>query len=184
MKVIKMFSAIVIAAAIGLASAVPAQAAAGCDVSVGSVWTPPGQRALRAEAVSHGPRCDKAIVVVTVRGADGTPLWVDARVGQFVMLFAGVKNTKAMKAALGEWILQNHQLKTAASLPAWPPGASQPASGEFPFMPDEAVDRDYYEAARRAKLPLFCYVQGMESMACVVLKDGGMMKLGVQLFPG
>jgi hypothetical protein len=24
----------------------------------------------------------------------------------------------------------------------------------------------------------------MESMACVVLKDGGMTKLGVQLFPG
>ena len=123
-------------------------------------------------------------MVLTVRGSDGKPLWVDARVGQFVMLFAGVKNVGAIKTALGDWIRQNHQLKTAASLPSWPPGAQQPASGEFPFLPDEAVARDFYESARRAKLPLFCYVQGMESMACVVLKDGGMTKLGVQLFPG
>jgi hypothetical protein len=169
-----------------LIAAGPASAAAvpGCEASVGSVWTPAGQRPFRAEAVSHGPSCDKAIVVVTVRGPDGKPLWVDARLAQFVMLFADVTNVRAMKTALGDWIRQGGQLKTAASLPSWPPGAQQPASGEFPFLPDEAVDRDFYESARRAKLPLFCYVQGMESMACVVLKDGGMTKLGVQLFPG
>jgi hypothetical protein len=40
------------------------------------------------------------------------------------------------------------------------------------------------EAARAARLPVFCYVQGMESMACVMWKDGGITKLGVQLFPG
>jgi hypothetical protein len=174
----------VLLVAVGQASAATAAAAPGCEASVGVVWTPAGQRPLRAEAFSHGPSCDKAIVVLTVRGSDGKPLWVDARVGQFVMLFAGVKNVGAIKTALGDWIRQNHQLKTAASLPSWPPGAQQPASGEFPFLPDEAVDRDFYESARRAKLPLFCYVQGMESMACVVLKDGGMTKLGVQLFPG
>jgi len=184
MKVTKSLLMLVAAAAMGLAWAEPSQAASACDVSVGFAWAPSGQRPLRAEAVSHGPRCDKAVVVVTVRGADGTPLWVDARVAQFVMPFAGVKSMKAMKAALGEWIRQDHQLKSTASLPTWPPGAAQPASGEFPFLPDEAVDRDYYEAARRARLPLFCYVQGMESMACVALKDGGMIKLGVQLFPG
>lgn len=171
--------------AVGAASASAPAAAPGCEASVGAVWTPAtGQRPFRVEAVSHGPSCDRAIVVLTVRGPDGKPLWVDARVGQLVMLFAGVKNTKAMKSALGDWIRQGPQLKNAASLPSWPPGAERPASGEFPFLPDEAVDRDFYESARRAKLPLFCYVQGMESMACVVLKDGGMMKLGVQLFPG
>jgi hypothetical protein len=31
---------------------------------------------------------------------------------------------------------------------------------------------------------VFCYVQGMESMSCVVFRDGGMTKIGVQTFPG
>jgi hypothetical protein len=32
---------------------------------------------------------------------------------------------------------------------------------------------------------VFCYVQGMESMACIGLsKDGQMTKIGVQSFPG
>ena len=66
----------------------------------------------------------------------------------------------------------------------WPPGAQQPASGEFPFYPEEGVDRDYYEKARAARAPLFCYVQGMESMSCVAIIEGGMVKLGVQSFPG
>lgn len=158
--------------------------AAGCDVSVGMPWAPARQRPFRAEAFAHGPSCDKAVVLVVVRGADGTPLWTDSRVGAFVMLFAGVKTSREMQSALTEWIRQDHQFKSAASLPSWPPGAEQPVSGEFPFLPDEAVDRDFYESARRAQLPLFCYVQGMESMACVVLKDGGMTKIGVQLFPG
>lgn len=184
MKLSKSILVLVLATAVAVSSAAPSHAASGCDVSASSVWVPPGQRPLRTEAVSHGPRCDKAIVVVTVRSADGTPLWVDAHVGQFVMPFAGVRTTTAMKTALAEWIRQDHQLKTAASLPPWPAGAEQPSSGEFPFLPDEAVDREYYEAARRARLPLFCYVQGMESMSCVALKDGGMLKLGVQLFPG
>lgn len=166
-----------------MVGAVPSYAA-GCEVSVGAPWNPPRQRPLRAEAFSHGPNCEKAVVVLTVRSADGSPIWVDARVGRFVFLFTDVKNTKDMQAALRAWIRQDHQLKSAGSLPSWPPGAEQPASGEFPFLPDEGVDRDFYEAARASKLPMFCYVQGMESMACAVLKDGGMTKIGVQLFPG
>jgi len=33
-------------------------------------------------------------------------------------------------------------------------------------------------------VPVFCYVQGMESMACVALQNGEMTKVGVQTFPG
>jgi hypothetical protein len=166
-----------------IATASPALAV-GCEVSAAVPWVPVRQKPFRVEAFAHGPSCEKAVVLLVVRGADGTPLWADSRVGAFVMLFAGGKTTREMQAALTDWLRQDHQLKSAANLPSWPPGAEQPASGEFPFLPDEAVDRDFYEAARRDKLPLFCYVQGMESMACVVLKDGGMTKIGVQLFPG
>jgi hypothetical protein len=162
----------------------PVRAATGCDANAASSWSPARQRPLKVEAFAHGGRCDKAVVMLVVRGADGTPLWTDSRVGAFVMLFSGVRTTREMQSALSSWIRQEHQLKSAANLPPWPVGAAQPSSGEFPFIPDDGVDRATYEAARALRLPLFCYVQGMESMACVVLKDGGMSKFGVQLFPG
>lgn len=161
-----------------------AVAAGACDVAVGSVWVPARQKPHRAEAFSHGPNCQKAIVVISVRGPDGSPQWIDAMKASDLMTFVDVKTTSAMKAALNEWIAQGGPLKTAGDLPPWPPGAQQPASGEFPFYPEEGVDRDYYEKARAARAPLFCYVQGMESMSCVAIIEGGMVKLGVQSFPG
>ncbi len=158
--------------------------AAGCDVTASVPWSPARQLTFKAEAFAHGARCDKAVVMLVVRGADGTPLWTDSRVGAFVMPFVEVKTRGDMQSALARWIRQDHPFKSTAKLPPWPAGADQPASGEFPFLPDEGVDRVTYEAARAARLPVFCYVQGMESMACVMWKDGGMTKLGVQLFPG
>ena len=162
----------------------PTQAATGCDLSAGTVWAPPKQRPLRVEAFSHGPSCDKAVVVVVVRGSDGAPLWVDSRTGSFVALFAGITSPAEMKKTLAVWIRQDHMFRSSANLPAWPPGADQPVAGEFPFYVEEGLDRDGYQAIRAARVPVFCYVQGMESMACVVLKDGGMQKVGVQSFPG
>ena len=37
---------------------------------------------------------------------------------------------------------------------------------------------------RGQKLPLFCYVQGMESMGCVALDGESITKVGLQTFPG
>ena len=37
---------------------------------------------------------------------------------------------------------------------------------------------------RGARVPMFCYVQGLESMACVALTSDGITKVGVQSFPG
>ena len=161
-----------------------AAAAGGCDLAVGSVWVPARQKPHRAEAFSHGPNCLKAIVVITVRGPDGSPQWIDAMKASDLMTFADVKTTSAMKAALNDWIAQGGPLRTAGDLPTWLPGAEHPVNGEFPFYPEQGVDRDYYEKARAMRAPLFCYVQGMESMSCVALIEGGMVKLGVQSFPG
>ena len=59
-----------------------------------------------------------------------------------------------------------------------------PRSGEFPFYPEPYYDRSGYEVLRQSDVPLFCYVQGMESIACVALENGRMEKVGVQSFPG
>lgn len=90
-----------------------------------------------------------------------------------------------MQAALAEWIdpARNTTLQTSSALPEWPASTEFPTNGEFPFYP-EGFTREAYNALRAAHLPLYCYVQGMESMACIVYGDGGVDKVGVQTFPG
>lgn len=161
-----------------------AVAGPGCDVSAWSTWTPGRERAHRVEAFSHGPSCAKAAVTIIIRGPNGTPLWVDAMPASQLMQFQEVKNNRQMVDALRDWVSNPSTFKSTADLPAWPKGADAPTAGEFAFYPDKDVDQESYEQIRAARAPLFCYVQGMESMSCVVLQDGGMTKVGVQTFPG
>jgi hypothetical protein len=102
------------------------------------------------------------------------------------MVLAQAHDQDAMRTALNEWIdpAHNTTMQTTSALPDWPANADAPASGEFPFYPESYVDRDSYIALREADVPLLCYVQGMESMACLALRDGQLEKVGVQSFPG
>ena len=169
-----------------LASAQTSPAAAGnCAQSASRPWAPVKGRAFRAEAFSNGPTCSLAVVTLVVRAPDGKVLWVDAAQTDQLMTFVEAKSRKQMARALGEWLFQSHGFKSTADLPEWKKGADAPASGEFPFYPEAGVDRETYEQIRAQRLPVFCYVQGMESLSCVALaKDGGMTKVGVQTFPG
>jgi len=162
----------------------PAQAAASCSASAAVPWMPLKGRAYPAEAFSNGPSCGLAAVTLVVRAPDGTALWVDAAPAAQLMTFVEVRTREQMARALSEWLSQAHSFKTSAELPAWRNGEPAPKSGEFAFIPEAGMDRASYEKTRAEKLPLFCYVQGMESLSCIALKDGQMTKVGVQTFPG
>lgn len=164
--------------------AFPVQAANGCNVVASTAWKAAG-RVHRVDAFSNGAICAHAVVTLVVRAGDGKALWVDAAPAAQLMTFVEVRTRQQMTRALGEWTSQNHMFKSTAELPEWKKGAERPASGEFPFYPESGTDREMYEQVRAAKQPLFCYVQGMESMACIALAaDGQMTKVGVQAFPG
>lgn len=162
------------------------QPVAGCNVSDAIDWAPVKGAPYRAEAHANGPgKCEDAAVTLVLRAPGGKALWVDARPATDVMTFASVSTRNAMQRALREWLTQEHDYKTTSDLPEWKEGADAPMSGEFPFYPDEGMDRDAYEEMRGEKSPVFCFVQGMESMECLALaKDGGISKIGLQLFPG
>ena len=90
-----------------------------------------------------------------------------------------------MTASLKQWITRDDRLQQTGALPEWKNGADGPEAGEFPFYTNEGVKRDAYTQTRKANLPMFCYVAGMESEACLVLtKDGTIIKIGSQSFPG
>lgn len=157
-------------------------ASVGCVAHARSVWNPDAATQLSITAFAEGPTCQNAVAVLVVRGADGGVLHTDVHQTEFVMLLNGKATPQDLDAALAEWIKIDPA--TTADLPAWDPKAETPVSGEFPFYPAEGVDRAAYETLRGQKLPMLCYVQGMESSACYVFRDGAFTDLGVQSFPG
>ena len=179
----------ILASALALAaSCAPAaqSANAGCAISVSTPWRPLSGTEFTVEASTMGADCAKAVATIVIRDVQGYPLWSQAYNTAQVMVLASAHDPAAMRVALSEWIdpASNTTLQLTGALPEWPANAEAPQSGEFPFYPDEVVDRDAYNTVRAGNTPMYCYVQGMESLACIALTNGEMFQVGVQLFPG
>ena len=168
---------------------VPAEASARCATTASRAWPVDSGMNFTVEAVSDGPNCAMAALLLVIRNSDGEAIWVEASRASDLLTFGGIDpdNIGQMTAALKDWITASGRMTEAGALPDWKEGADAPGdtSSEFPFYTDEGMSRDDYQGMRKAKRPLFCYVQGMESQACVVLMpDGVIVKVGVQTFPG
>lgn len=176
---------LVAVAAFAAASVVASAQASACNLGAAKAWVPFPGLAFGSEAYSNGPSCAGAVVTIVVRARSGQVLWTDAMPAGQLMTFAEATTPPKMKAALADWLSQPHLFKSSAFLPEWKKGADAPVAGEFPFYPEAGVDRDTYMQIRAERQAMFCYVQGMESMACVAIaKDGAATKVGVQSFPG
>ncbi|MEQ1618533.1 MAG: hypothetical protein ABL883_09350 [Terricaulis sp.] len=151
-----------------------------CVASASAEWS-----GLRVAAAAEGEDCASAHATLTIKDADGATLFSETHVSANVMSLAQANDAAAMQAALADWInSSNNTMATSGALPDWPASAEAPESGEFPFYPEEGLSRDRYLAIRAADAPLFCFVQGGESQACLALQNGVLTKVGVQLFPG
>jgi hypothetical protein len=175
--------------ALALAACSPAEEAdnlvTSCDARAANTWTASDAQ-YSVEATSAGPDCARAVATFVVRDASGAPLYAEAYLAQHVMVLSDVSDAAAMETALREWTnpANSTTMATTSALPDWPARASGPENGEFPFYADESVDRDTYLGLRQADVPLLCFVQGMESLACLALRNGQLEKIGVQTFPG
>jgi hypothetical protein len=178
--------AFLLATTLGCGAAEPTAAAGDCNVRATSAWAVAGA-GYTAQAISDGPTCEQAVLLLVVRDPSGKAVWTDSARADQLMTFQGVTDKTVMTTTLADWINQeDSMMKKGEALPAWDADQPQPVSGEFPFYLDEGIDRELYEKVRRANGPLFCYVQGMESMACVSLDTttGEMTRVGAQSFPG
>ena len=180
---------VLIVGALALAACSPAEEAENlapsCDARAATAWVASDTQ-YSVEATSAGPDCARAVATITVRDSSGAPLYAEAHFAQHVMVLAPATDAASMETALREWTnaANNTTMQTSSALPDWPANANAPVSGEFPFYPDSDVDRDTYLGLRQADVPLLCYVQGMESLACLALRNGQLEKVGVQTFPG
>lgn len=154
--------------------------ASACAASANAEWS-----GLIVTAAAEGNDCASARATLTIKGPGGAILFSETHPAAQVMTLAPAGGAAAMQTALADWISSsNHTMATSGALPDWPAGAEAPESGEFPFYPEEGVTRERYLAIRAADAPLFCFVQGMESQACLALQNGALEKVGLQLFPG
>jgi hypothetical protein len=182
-----MKCSVTLIAALLLATATPAHAANSCSARATQSWATSPTQKLAVEAIADGPTCAQAFVTIAFRNGKGDLLWFESsRVTDIMVLTQPpAQNAKAMAALLKQWITHDNHLQTADKLPPWKDGANAPEAGEFPFYPDEGTTQGDYVKMQKAKLPLFCYVAGMESAACLVfMKDGTIVKVGSQSFPG
>lgn len=158
-----------------------ATAGSGCTAAAATTW-----QGLNVEAFARGPDCARAAVTLVFRAAaSGEITRMETHRAMDVMTLASVTDTAGMETALAEWIDQtNPEFASSANLPDWPENAEMPMRGDFPFLPTEGTTREAYNVIRTRAAPLFCYVQGMESINCLALVDGDLDSIGVQTFPG
>jgi hypothetical protein len=173
------------------ACTMPSVAEATCNASAHVPWRSSGRLGYQIEAYAAGSSCQSAVVVLAVIDR-GKPIWVTSRIADQVAMFSGsllAKDTP-MKEALTEWLETGFKVSPAntGTLPDWPQGASEPKrpdGEEFGFFIAPDVSRESYLEWREKKLPMFCFVQGMESESCIIVGDfGGIYEIGGMTFPG
>lgn len=145
----------------------------GCSRSASHeiTWSTP-QAPDTVTAHADGPSCAQAIVTLTIRSAQGDPLWTFAAT-HFAMQSgdgalpesAPAVSDEAMDAFLTNWAELTIQKST--TLPQWREADARLTGETFSYHTD--FDRDAYELLRTRDLPMACYAAGVESVACLVV---------------
>lgn len=150
-----------------------AKDSASCSGVVSRTWI----ANLRIEALASGPSCKDAVAVLTIRKASGQVLWTRAHAARELLNFTQdpITDSKSMTVKLKEWMSGDGFMNSADKLTE---------SGEFPFTRAEGVNQTMFKKYQASKLPVFCYVQGMESGNCLIVDKGTVVELGIQSFPG
>jgi hypothetical protein len=156
-----------------------------CDAAANGEWASAAGRRFRVEATTSGPSCRQSAALIIVRNAEGELVWTDARPAAFVAGLNTPTTRTPMTQALHDWIGFASRGQTTADLPPWPNRAEGPStSSGFEFEPEAWINRETYLDMRERAEAMFCYVQGLESLACLIERDGRLEKIGVQAFPG
>lgn len=158
----------------------------GCTARATAQWATELEPNASIEATTSGPDCARSVATITIRSGSGEPLYATTHFPPHVMTLKDASTPAAMQTALAQWIdpASNTTMQTSSALPEWPANATGPQNGEFPFYVDEGYTRELYNEIRAANLPLYCFVQGMESLRCLALRNGALESVGVQSFPG
>jgi hypothetical protein len=145
--------------------------ASGCAAEARATWMV-GDRAFQVRAVTEGPDCAHAAVVLTVRTPEGELLLAEAHRTLDLFCLSSVKDLAMMERELARFI-EPSGFSNSAELPDWPEFADWPHSDYFSFYPEELVDRDVWLELREAGHPLLCFLNHREHLVCHYLLEPG-----------
>ena len=157
----------------------------GCDTAL--VTPLPQALNYYVDARVIGETCETGVFLLILRGDDGVPVYTFSAPTASIFMMEYAASRSDMADALEQVIASDATgpLSRTSGLPEWPEGQETPeTSSEFPFLPEDWMDRTYYEDMRNSGLPMYCPVPRKESMACIVLDDDRLENVGVQVFPG
>jgi len=160
--------ALLAAVTLMLAAAAPAFAQEACSrAATREVRFTGAERAERITARSSGPSCAQAIVVWTLRNAQGDPLFVFASTFSDMSENSGAATPDQMDRFLRAWVGRPIQ-STASALPDWPADAYTLSADQSHGM-DTPYERETYLALRARNLPLLCFANSAESEQCLII---------------
>jgi hypothetical protein len=124
-------------------------------------------------ARAEGPDCTRAFVHLSIRNADGDPLWVTAST-YYDLTAGGPPPPDAPPATAPEvqTFLRSWADVTRISsneLPAWADGMSRPGEGVGPLGYDSPLERETYEAMRERALPTLCTAIAAAAVQCLII---------------
>ncbi|MGE3302452.1 MAG: hypothetical protein AB7M12_05005 [Hyphomonadaceae bacterium] len=127
---------------------------------------PDAQDVIEARAI--GPDCDAAVVVFSLRRADGAPLWAMARAHAWARdpggAYAPSHDAAAMDAFLTEWA--NARQDTTAALPDWPERENV-FKDQLGGLNATPLPREQYLDVRRQGAPRLCFAADAETIDCI-----------------
>jgi hypothetical protein len=159
-------------------------AANGCAATASAPWAA-GAETLTVEGSTTGADCASAEARLALRRGDGGgETYAQVFSASSIFTLAGASSAEDMQRRLQEWVNgAGPVLDSTGDLPEWEENAELPGNSEFPFRP-YGIDRAAYAALRATDVPMFCFVQGMETQACFWLDQGALRRIGEQSFPG
>ncbi len=178
--------------ALGYSVQLIGSASAACTMTVSKTWKSAG---LTIDASSVGPNCARAAALLVVRDGKGHIKYSFSSAAEFIGTFgnladAPVTDNKKMLKALNEWLDTGlfSKVTRLSQYAEWKAGADGPIENPpsaFPFTVNSDLNRNTYEEWRKQNVPVFCFVQGIESERCLVrTKQGEVSEVGIQSFPG
>jgi hypothetical protein len=139
-------------------------ARSGCNATASRDWSAVGSQYYVIEAEAHGATCAEAVATIRIETTDGQVLFThDYPTRDVSLAFNPNSNQTGLRDEIDSWTQNTAATGSAAALPAWPSRAQRPPG----FQP--VVTRNVYEQARGNQSALFCYPDGGESNACVVV---------------
>jgi hypothetical protein len=120
------------------------------------------------EARAFGPDCHSVFVELTLRRADGKPLWIWGTVKPWLQQAPQSANDFDGAAAVQEFVnnLVKVRVDTTAQLPEWPQRETAFADSLGAFL-STPFQRDQYLDVRNRAAPRLCFASGIARSECV-----------------